>query len=182
MREVVAGRSATRVTWYSTIRLSLPRLALFCNGNTGFQGWVHYGRSVPVEPVFPMESPSTSVLRLREEISLFSGMGASRTVGRHLSRRLFRRNEALRSIYGMKWGWNDKINCDKFFLKKRKVGLKYGDRSTVAPDVKLFEWFIFLFAGVPAKRKHKRKNFDSLCTPSFRCIYACIHYIYIYIK
>lgn len=79
----------------------------------------------------------------------------------------------------MKWGWNDKINCDKFFLKK-KIGLKYGDRSTVVPDVKLFEWFIFLFAGVPAKRKHKRKNFDSLCTPSFRCIYACIHYIYIY--
>lgn len=55
-----------------------------------------------MEPVFPMESPSTSVLRLQEEISLFSGMGVSRTVGRHLSRQLFHRNEALRSIYGMR--------------------------------------------------------------------------------
>lgn len=82
-----------------------------------------------MEPVFPMESPSTSVLRLQEEISLFSGMGVSRTVGRHLSRQLFHRNEALRSIYGMRDEMgvflyskiirNGKINCDKFFLKKK---------------------------------------------------------------
>lgn len=54
---------------------------------------------VPVEPVFPQWSPSTSVLRLQEEISLFSGMDVSYTVGRHLSRQLFHRNEALCSIY-----------------------------------------------------------------------------------